>query len=55
MNNNERISYLFTGLAYLLVGILVLTQPRFLYYWIAGIFLIQGLVSLVRALFKEKD
>ena len=51
---NERISYLFTGTAYILVGVLVITQPRFLYYWIAGIFLIQGLVSILRALFKQK-
>ena len=55
MKKNERISYLFTGLAYLLVGVLVLTQPRFLYYWIAGIILIQGIVSLIRALFKTHD
>ena len=55
MKANERISYLFTGLAYVLVGVLVLTQPRFLYYWIAGIFLIQGIVSLVRAFFSTKE
>ncbi len=55
MINNERISFLFTGLAYILVGVLVITQPKFLYYWIAGIFMIQGIVSLVRAFLKKKD
>lgn len=55
MKLNERVSFLFTGLAYLLVGILVITQPRFLYYWIAGIFLIQGIVSLIRAFLKKTE
>lgn len=44
----ERISYLFTGLAYIVVGVLVITQPRFFYYWIAGIFLLQGVASILR-------
>ena len=55
MKVNERISFLFTGLVYVLVGVLVLTQPRFIYYWIAGLFVIQGVVSLVRALFRTKS
>ncbi len=55
MKNNERISFLFTGLAYIIVGVLVITQPRFVYYWIAGIFVIQGIVSLVRAFVKRTE
>lgn len=54
MITKEKISFLFTGLAYIIVGVLVLTQPRFIYYWIAGIFLIQGLVSLFRAFMKSE-
>ncbi len=50
MKTHERISFVFTGAAYLIVGFLILTRPRFFYYWIAGIFFIQGSVSLIRAL-----
>ncbi|MBW6515652.1 MAG: hypothetical protein K0B81_03420 [Candidatus Cloacimonetes bacterium] len=55
MKVNVRLSFLFTGLAYVLVGVLVLTYQEFLYYWIAGLFLIQGLVSIIRAIFKAKN
>ena len=51
---NERLSFLFTGLAYITVGILVITKPSFFYYWVAGIFLIQGVVSFIRAFSKTK-
>ena len=50
MKLQERISFLFTGTAYIIVGILVVTQPRFFYYWIAGIFLLQGIASIIRGL-----
>lgn len=48
MKMQERISFLFTGIAYIVVGVLVVTQPRLFYYWIAGIFLLQGVASIIR-------
>ncbi len=52
---HERMSYLFTGLAYIVVGILVITQPRFFYYWIAGIFLLQGVASILRGVTTSQE
>ncbi len=49
MNISEKISFLFTGVAYIAVGFLILLRPQFLYYWVAAIFLIQGIVSFIRA------
>ncbi|PRX18816.1 hypothetical protein BX659_1417 [Orenia metallireducens] len=51
----ERASLIFTGLMYLFVGILILLYPQFVYYWVAGIFLIQGVSSLVGAWQKSED
>lgn len=50
MKNYERVSFLFTGAAYIAVGVLILLRPRFFYLWIAGVFFIQGLISFIRAL-----
>jgi uncharacterized membrane protein HdeD (DUF308 family) len=55
MKMYERLSFLFTGIAYIVVGILVITQPRFFYFWVAAIFLIQGIVSFIRAFSKTKE
>ncbi len=46
----ERISFLVTGLAYIAVGFLILTRPELFYYWVAGIFFLQGAVSFIRAI-----
>ncbi len=45
----EKASLIFTGIIYLGVGFLILIYPQFLYYWVAGVFFIQGVVSLVNA------
>ncbi len=45
----ERTSLVFMGVVYLGVGALILLFPRFLYYWVAGAFLIHGVSSLARA------
>ncbi|WP_248662010.1 hypothetical protein [Fuchsiella alkaliacetigena] len=45
----EKASLTFTGVIYLLVGVLILLYPQFLYYWVAGVFFIQGASSLVGA------
>ncbi|GEM_PF-2030725 len=55
MKKHERFSFLFTGAAYAAAGILILLRPKFLYYWIAGIFFIQGIVSIVRAFTDSED
>ncbi len=49
----EKTSLIFTGLIYILVGILIIFYPRFVYYWVAGGFFIQGVSSLVRAWSRE--
>lgn len=49
MKLHERISFLFTAVAYITVGVLILIQPKFFFYWIAAIFFIQGLLSFIRA------
>ena len=54
MRVHERVGLLFTGIAYVSVGILILVRPRFFYYWIAGVFLIQGVVSFIRALTRPE-
>ncbi|MCK8816908.1 hypothetical protein MWH28_05910 [Natroniella sulfidigena] len=49
----ERASLIFTGIVYLFVGILILLYPQFVYYWVAGVFFIQGVSSLVGAWRKD--
>lgn len=51
----EKASLTFTGIAYLIVGFLILTYPQFLVYWVAGLFFLQGLSSLINAWQKKKD
>jgi len=47
--NTIKWSMIFSGLVYVLVGILILIYPHLVYYWVSGGFLIQGLSSLYRA------
>lgn len=54
MNIYEKASLLFTGLVYISVGILILVYPKFLYYGVAGVFMIHGISSLVRAWQKKE-
>mgnify|MGYP006273270619 FL=1 len=48
-NKTERASLFFTGVIYLGVGALILLYPDFVYYWVAGVFFIQGVSSLIRS------
>ncbi|MGM0502678.1 MAG: hypothetical protein ACQERJ_09115 [Bacillota bacterium] len=48
-NKTEKASLLFTGVIYLSVGALILLYPGFVYYWVAGVFFIQGVSSLIRS------
>ena len=50
----ERTSLVFMGLLYVVVGGLILAYPRFLYYWVAGAFIVHGASSLIRA-WKQSD
>ncbi|GAB6138197.1 hypothetical protein [Halanaerobaculum tunisiense] len=52
-SQTERASLTFTGVIYMFVGGLILLYPQFLYYWVAGVFFIQGISSLVRAWQEE--
>jgi hypothetical protein len=49
VGRTERTSLAFMGVIYLVVGALILLYPRFLYYWVAGAFMVHGVSSLVRA------
>ncbi|TYB30510.1 MAG: hypothetical protein FXF47_08875 [Candidatus Mcinerneyibacterium aminivorans] len=48
LEKTEKIRVYFVGVAYLLVGIFILVYPRFVYYWIAGLFFLQGISLLVK-------
>ncbi|MFW5873560.1 MAG: hypothetical protein ACOCZZ_01655 [Bacillota bacterium] len=48
-SNTSKVSLTFSGLLYIVVGVLVLAFPELVYYWVAGGFLLQGLTSLVQA------
>lgn len=51
----EKFSLTFTGIMYIIVGILIIFYPKFVYYWVAGVFLLQGISSLVRAWIQGND
>jgi len=55
MKTYEKASLFFTGVVYICISILILVYPRYLYYWVAGVFLIHGLSSLIRALQKKES
>jgi hypothetical protein len=48
-DKTERASLFFTGIIYLGVGALILLYPDFVYYWVSGVFFIQGASSLIRS------
>ena len=45
----ERVSLIVTGVVYAVIGFLIITQPKFLYYGVAAAFFVQGISSLLRA------
>lgn len=49
----EKSSLFFTGFVYIIAGVLILIYPKFLYYGVAGVFLIHGLASFIRAWEKK--
>jgi len=44
----ERLSILVTAVVYIVVGILIITRPKVLYYGVAVAFFIQGVNSIIR-------
>jgi hypothetical protein len=52
MKLRDKISLLLIGSLYVIMGVLILRFPKFLYYWVAGVFLVQGMVSLFRLFSK---
>ncbi|MGM0410765.1 MAG: hypothetical protein ACQEQF_08360, partial [Bacillota bacterium] len=51
----EKFSLTFIGLMYIIVGVLIILKPKFVYYWISGVFILQGISSLVRAWIKDNN
>lgn len=51
----EKFSLTFIGLIYIIVGVLIILKPKFVYYWISGVFILQGISSLVRAWIKDNN
>lgn len=45
----ERVSLTLSGVIFLSIGLLILFYPQFVYYWVAGGFIIQGVSSFIRA------
>lgn len=50
----ERASLIITGLIFLSIGVLILFYPRFVHYWVAGGFFIQGVSSMIRAWYSKE-
>jgi len=53
-SKTSKVSLLFSAGLYFILTILVLVYPRFVRYWIAGLFIIHGLV-LIPEIFTNKD
>jgi len=48
LEKTDKIRVYIVGIAYLLVGVFILLYPKFIYYWIAGLFFLQGISLLVK-------
>ncbi|MFN2340167.1 MAG: hypothetical protein ABR547_02725 [Halanaerobium sp.] len=44
-----KITLIFSGLIYVTVGMLIISNPELVYYWVAGGFFLQGLTKFVEA------
>ncbi len=49
----EKVSLIFTGIVYLAVGLLIIFYPELLYYGVAGVFFVQGISLLFRAIISS--
>ena len=48
-DNTSKITLIFSGLIYIVVGMLIISNPELVYYWVAGGFFLQGLTKFVEA------
>ncbi len=48
MTWSQKASWTFLGLLYVVAGLAILRWPEMLYYAVAAIFFVQGVVSLIR-------
>ena len=48
LDKTKRFSRIFSGIIYLIMGVLILIYPDLVYYWVAGGFFLQGVSLLVR-------
>src|SRR6056297_2113445 len=48
LEKTDKLRTIIVGLAYIVVGILILIYPRFIIYWIAGLFMLQGISLIVK-------
>jgi hypothetical protein len=48
-NQTNKITLIFSGLIYVIVGMLIISNPELVYYWVAGGFFLQGLTKFVEA------
>ncbi len=50
----EKITTIFIGIVLIVAGIMILEYPRFVYYWVAGAFVLTGISYILRAV-RESD
>lgn len=50
----EKVSLTISGVIFLSIGLLILFYPQFVYYWVAGGFIIQGISSFIRAWYVKE-
>ncbi|MFW6229740.1 MAG: hypothetical protein ACOC4L_02020 [Halanaerobium sp.] len=48
-DKTSKITLVFSGLIYVVVGMLIISNPELVYYWVAGGFFLQGLTKFVEA------
>lgn len=48
LDKTKRFSRIFSGIIYLIMGVMILIYPDLVYYWVAGGFFLQGVSLLVR-------
>ena len=49
VDKTNKITLIFSGLIYIIVGMLIISNPELVYYWVAGGFFLQGLTKFVEA------
>jgi uncharacterized membrane protein HdeD (DUF308 family) len=50
---SEKAALILSGMVYVGFGVLIILKPKFLYYYVAGAFFVQGVTSIIRGLGKQ--